>query len=298
MTHPHSRTVLFAPGVSLRMMGKALAGSADAVVLDVEDSVPSADKPAARVNIAEALAQAELGSTQVRTVRINHEDGWEAADLDLVRGLLDARSIHGVMLPKVSNAGEVDSFIAALGRDAEVWAVATETPEGVVELTAIAAHPAVVALCWGPEDLSVLMGSFGAREPDGRLRPVYEWVRWQALIAARAADIQALDTVFVDIGDTERLEAESLEAARAGFSGKMAIHPGQLPIIEQAFRPPADIVDWSRRLLAQREASGLGAFTFDGKMVDQPHFKLAARMIEREEAWASDAPTSQKDAVT
>jgi citrate lyase subunit beta/citryl-CoA lyase len=274
-------TVLFAPGVSVHRMVKAMQGDADVVVLDLEDSVPEKDKAQARLNLAEALAVAGERVGQTRTIRINHEGGWYEPDLAVLREHFDTGAVQGVMLPKVSSTAELDSFVAESGRSIPVWAVATETPDGVTNLVAVAAHPSVVALCWGPEDLSVLMGSFGARELDGRLRPVYDWVRWQALIAARAAGIEAFDTVFVDIGAPDQLEREALEAAQAGFTGKMAIHPDQLPIIAGAFRAPDDLIDWSRRLLAERESNGLGAFAFDGKMVDQPHFKLAARVIER-----------------
>lgn len=278
-------------------MMKALAGRADVVVLDLEDSVPEAEKPVARTQVVEALTSAGPRASQVRIVRVNHEGGWDAADLVLVRQLHDAGAIQGVMLPKVSAAAEVESFIAETQREVRVWAVATETPEGVTQLVDICAHRAVVALCWGPEDLSVLMGSFGARDNSGRMRPLYEWVRWQALVAARAAGVEAIDTVFVDIGSPEKLAQEALEAAEAGFGGKMAIHPAQLPIIEDAFRAPAELVDWSRRLLAERAATGLGAFAFDGKMVDQPHFKLATRILERESAWdfAELAETGETD---
>lgn len=257
-------------------------GPADAVVLDLEDSVPPYDKPAARENLTKVATAAARTILQSRIVRVNNEGEWDSADVDAVRMLLEGGHIHGVMIPKVSSAAQVDSFITAVGTEVSIWAVATETPEGVVNLVEIAQHPSVDVLCWGPEDLGVLMGSFGARDEGGRLRPVYEWVRWQALIAARAAGIEALDTVFVDYNDADGLAREAKEAADAGFSGKMAIHPAQLPIIEAAFTPPRDLVDWSTRLLAERDATGLGAFAFDGKMVDQPHFKLAARVLERE----------------
>lgn len=276
------RTAIFAPGVSERMMAKALGGPADAVVLDLEDSVPVRDKPEARRNVVAVLAAAPPAAAQSRIVRVNNEGEWDVSDVEVIRALLESGRIQGVMIPKVSSAAQVDSFITAVGRDVPVWAVATETPEGVVSLVEIAQHPAVQVLCWGPEDLAVLMGSFGARDDTGRLRPVYEWVRWQTLVAARAAGIEALDTVFVDYNDSDGLAREAKEAADAGFSGKMAIHPAQLPVIEAAFSPPRHLVEWSVRLLAEREATGLGAFTFDGKMVDQPHFKLAARVLERE----------------
>jgi citrate lyase subunit beta/citryl-CoA lyase len=298
LTAARTSTVLFAPGVSVHKMVKAMRGDADVVVLDLEDSVPENDKAQARLNLVEALVAAGERPGQVRTIRINNEGSWYQPDLDVLVEQFDSGAVQGVMLPKVSSIDELDSFVEAVGRQIPVWAVATETPEGVTNLVAIAAHASVAALCWGPEDLSVLMGSFGAREANGRLRPVYEWVRWQSLIAARAAGIEVFDTVFVDIGSPDQLETEALEAAEAGFTGKMAIHPGQLPIIEKAFRAPEDLIDWSRRLLAEREATGLGAFAFDGKMVDQPHFKLAARVIDRENRLASAGAQHDKEAVT
>lgn len=218
-----------------------------------------------------------------RVLRINHlRDWWDADDIEFVKILRAESLIDAVMIPKTERASDIDDFIAAVGAHVPVWAVATETPASIEHLYAIAAHRDTVALCWGPDDLAVLMGSFSPREVSGSLRPVYEWVRWQALIAARAAGIEVFDAVFVNIDDLDGLRRECLEAAGAGFSGKIAIHPAQLRVIEEAFRPPATLIDWSTRLLAAQAESGAGAFKFDGQMVDQPHFKAARRLLDAE----------------
>jgi citrate lyase subunit beta / citryl-CoA lyase len=286
----HCRTALFAPGDSSRKLHKAFGLPTDAVVLDLEDSVIPEARATARDCIAEVLADdVSTSGDRLRVVRVNHPAaGWDPDDVALVRALLSRDQVDAVMIPKAESAADLDSFVDAVGRRVPLWPVATETPLAVTRLEEMAAHPDSSVMCWGPEDLSVLLGSFSTREDDGRLRPVFESIRWRALVAARAAGIEILDTVFVDVTDTDRLRAESREAAAAGFTGKMAIHPDQLPVIADAFAPSAELLDRSRRLLELRAGSPTGAFAFEGQMVDEPHFKLARRLLEAH----SDGSTS------
>lgn len=273
------RSVLFAPGDDGRKLAKALASAADVVVLDLEDSVAPGDKGAARERVAAALAAA--GPHVERVLRVNRSGpGWDPGDARLAATLVGDGRLDGVMLPKVESAGDLDAFLAVVGSDVALWPVATETAAGVLALPAIAAHPAVTAICWGAEDLSVAMGAWGSRLTDGTLTPAFLWVRHQTLFAAKAAGVDVIDTIHAEIDDDDGLRREAAAAAAAGFSGKLALHPRQVDVIHQAFRPPQALLDRAGRLLAARdEQRGAGTFRFEGQMVDQPHFLLAEQLV-------------------
>ena len=276
------RSILFTPGDSDRKLAKALASAADVVVLDLEDSVAADGKSAARDRVAAATAETG-GEAVERVLRVNRASGgWDAADAALTASLLAAGRIEGAMLPKVESPDDLDAFLRMVGVDVALWPVATETAAGVVGLAGIARHPMVTAICWGAEDLSVAIGAWGPRLSDGTLKPAFQMVRGQALFAAKAAGVDVFDTVYVDINDDEGLRREAREAAEVGFTGKMALHPRQVEVIHQAFRPPRELVERAERLLAaQREQTGRGTFCFEGQMVDQPHFSLAERLLRQ-----------------
>lgn len=293
------RSVLFTPGDSERKLAKALTSAADVVVLDLEDSVVAGDKASARDLIAAATADAGAGTVE-RVLRVNRAPGgWDADDAALTASLVAAGRLEGAMLPKVESPDDLDAFLRMVGADVPLWPVATETPAGVVGLVGIAAHPGVTAICWGAEDLSVAVGAWGPRLPDGTLKPVFEMVRGQALFAAKAAGVDVLDTVYVDIDDDDGLQREARDAAEIGFTGKMALHPRQVDVIHTAFRPPPELVERAERLLAaRREQPGLGTFRFEGQMVDQPHFSLAERILQQaaEHESASTDPAGKEPA--
>jgi citrate lyase subunit beta/citryl-CoA lyase len=291
-TAPPRRSVHFVPGGNDKFLAKALASAADTVVFDLEDSVPLDRKDAARAAVANWLGSIgdELAGIEPM-VRINALDTpfWRA-DVDAVV----AAGACSLMVPKISSAAELDDLDDALGThdpDGAVtcFPVATETARAVFHLPEIGAHRRVDGICWGAEDLSAVVGSTANRGDDGRLLPLYETVRHWCLLGARAAGVQAVDSVYTDLRDLDGLRRECAEAAMMGFDGKLTIHPDQIDIVNAAFTPAAAAVDEARELLAAFEASqaaGRLAFTFRGQMVDAPHLARARRLIARADATA------------
>lgn len=286
------RSLLFVPGDSERKQAKALTAGADALILDLEDSVAEAQLPAARKRVSEFLGAHPAPSRQAQLwVRLN---GLASGNLieDLV-AVIGARP-DGVMLPKVSSArevAEVGHYLTALevreGIEAgstRILVIATETPAALLalgEYTATGDRARLVGLTWGMEDLSAALGALGKTEPDGSLTPVMELARSLCLITAAAATVQAIDGVHADFRDRPGLEREVARARRDGFTAKLAIHPDQVPIINAAFSPTAAEVDRARRIVAAFEgAPGAGVTSLDGQMLDRPHLVLARRVLK------------------
>ncbi|WP_308068008.1 CoA ester lyase [Microbacterium sp. MEC084] len=269
--------ILFCPGDRPDRFGKA-AERADAVVLDLEDAVAPEAKQAARAAVvASALDPART------IVRVNDaRSGLLADDLAAVR-----RSPYRVvMLAKTEGADDVD----ALG-DLDVVALC-ETAAGVVNAAAIAAHPRVVALMWGAEDLVASLGGTSSRDRAGAYRAVALHARSTVLLAAGAAGKTAIDAVHLDIADVDGCRAEAEDAAASGFGAKAAIHPSHVAPIREAFAPSDDEIAWARDLLAEaRLAEGRGVFRFRGRMVDEPVLRHARAILAREARGAtSPAP--------
>lgn len=276
------RSVLFTPGDDEHKIAKALASSADAVVLDLEDAVAAPAKDAARALVMAALTPGGRPAGEL-VLRVNRADrGWDGDDARLAAALSTEGRLDGVMLPKVESADDLDTFLTMVGATVPLWPVATETAAGVQNLAVIAGHPAVTVICWGAEDLSAAIGAWGARLPDGSLQPAFQWVRSRVLFAAKAAGVDVLDTVYVDLDDDDGLRREAGEAAAMGFTGKMALHPRQAAVIQDAFRPPRELVERAERLLAARAAQpGVGTIRFEGQMVDEPHVRLAEQILQQ-----------------
>lgn len=284
------RSVHFVPGGQRKLLDRALATRADALVLDLEDATAPERKAEARALTADWLASVDFGD-HARIVRINPLEGPLAAD-DLEACLPCPPEL--LMIPKVRGADELVELAAKLdaleakfghARGAIGFLpLATETPEGLLHIAEIAAAPRVAAISWGAEDLSAALGSRGNRGPDGAYLEVFRYARWQTLLAARAAGVQAIDGVFTDYRNDAGLRAETDEAARAGFDGKLTIHPAQIDPVNAAFTPSAEEVDRARRLLAAFEselAAGRSVFSFEGQMVDAPHRAQARRILQQ-----------------
>ncbi len=282
------RCAHFVPGASEKMLGKALATNADALVLDLEDAVTPENKDSARVEICRWLADVDFGR-QERMVRINPLDTpWFRADVEATM----VNPPDSYLIPKLHGPGEVrliDRIITDLERQyghpiggVQLVVLATETAAGLLATGDIPCVPRVDAVTWGAEDLSAALGAKRNRDDDGRYLPIFEHARTMCRLSAAAAGVQALDTVFTDVTDPDGLRRDCRESAAIGYTGKISIHPSQIDVINEEFTPSAaDIAD-ARELLAELEvqrAAGKMAFRFRGKMVDVPHFTQAQRIL-------------------
>ncbi len=285
------RSLLFVPGDSERKQSKALEAGADALILDLEDSVAEAQLPAARGRVGELLrAQPTSHRTSQLWVRLNSLASGKLVD-DLV-AVIGGRP-DGVVLPKVSSVrevAEVGHYLAALEAreglpavSTRILVIATETPAALLalgEYTPASAGERLAGLTWGMEDLSAALGVLGKTEADGSLTPVLELARSLCLITAAAAGVQAVDGVQANFRDGQGLERDVARARRDGFTAKLAIHPDQVPLINAAFSPTAAEVDRARRIVAAFEAApGAGVTSLDGQMLDRPHLLLAQRVL-------------------
>ena len=286
------RCAHFVPGGNERMLAVALGLAADALVLDLEDSVAPEGKEQARETVAQWLRDVDFGA-QERVVRVNPlATPWGRRDLEATL----PSPPDAYLIPKVSDAAELhelDLLLNAGERDyghpegsLQLLVLATETPRGLLQIADLADCPRVAALTWGAEDLSAAIGSRRNRDETGEYLEVFRYARLMTLLAATAAGVQPLDTVYVDFRDLEGLRRECRAAAALGFTGKMSIHPSQVDVILEAFAPSAEELEESRALVDAFEAqrgSGRSAFRFRGQMVDVPHITRARHILESAE---------------
>jgi citrate lyase subunit beta/citryl-CoA lyase len=270
------RSLLFVPGDRPERFPKAVASGADALILDLEDSVAPEKKPEARAAVAAWLA--DRGDVPC-FVRVNPLDGGEVrADLEAV---LRARP-DGVVLPKAEGAASVRALVA-LGVSVPILPIATETPAAVFELGTyreVGEH--LAGLTWGAEDLPAAIGAATSRNADGGYTAPYEMVRGLTLFGAHAAGVAAIETVYPNIADTEGLAAYVARGQRDGFTGMMAIHPAQVAAINAGFTPgEAEIAHARAVVQAFADNPGAGALKLDGKMIDLPHLRQARAVLAR-----------------
>ena len=279
------RSVLFSPGDRPELMRKAPAAGADTVVFDLEDAVAPARKSEARAAVADVLTDAAFDPDAEVCVRVDADAATAADDLDAV--LDDDPRLDSVMVPKAASAAgirEVAELVAARGADLPLVALC-ESARGVLAADEIAAVPAVDAVAFGAEDLAADIGA--ARTGSGE---EVSHARQRVVLAAAAADVDAIDTVFTDIEATDRLAEETATAAQLGYDGKMAIHPAQVEVINEAFTPDAEEVEWAEKVLAAREtADDRGVVRVDDEMIDAPLVARAERIVERYRAAGGDA---------
>ncbi|WP_434734612.1 CoA ester lyase (plasmid) [Rhizobium sp. YTUHZ044] len=271
------RSLLFVPGDRPERFEKALASGADAVILDLEDSVAPANKPKARETVHE-FAHRYAGET-VLLIRVNPLTSPEfEADLAALNGLHP----FAIMLPKAEGAVSVGKLAASLTPAVPVLPIATETPSAIFEIGSYRDVSAkLCGLTWGAEDLPAAIGAATARRTDGRYTPPYELARSLTLFAAHAAAVPAIETVYPDLRDLNGLRAYASRGRRDGFSGMMAIHPSQVETINHAFTPDAAEVAWAEKVAAAFAARpDAGVIQLDGRMLDLPHLKLALRILE------------------
>ncbi len=280
------RTLLFVPADSERKLVKAVAAGSDALAIDLEDAVLPARKAVGREMLIEFAktynAESELW------VRVNDLTSGE-----LLRDLACVVKVapKGILLPKIRDRQDVEtvqnylsmaeSMAGLVEGSIKILAIATETPQIIMNMPGLAAKrpERVVGLIWGAEDLSSAIGAGDPRQADGAWRPAYHQVRNQCLFAAHAMEVAVMDTVFVDFRDPEGCRKSAEMARYDGFTGKIAIHPDQIPIINEAFTPTATEIAFAQRVVAAFE-SGAGSVSIDGKMFDVPHLKAARRMLD------------------
>ena len=286
--HRLRRSLHFVPGGNERMFEKALGLNADGLILDLEDSVAVDNKQAARDAVVRWLQEPEFNGKE-RLVRINPQDTpWGREDLEAI---VAARP-DCLVLPKVATRASVDaidqlvsSVAAESGSDAaaiSLLLIGTEVPEAVFELPAMAGNKRVSGLTWGAEDLAATLGAHAKRDAEGNYLDVFRFVRSSCLLAASAAEVQAIDAVYVDFKDMKGLRKECLDAAMMGFAGKLTIHPDQIDVVNEAFTPSDEVVSAANELLAafaESEAEGKLAFAFRGSMVDEAHLKRARKVL-------------------
>ena len=283
------RCFLFVPADSERKLAKASGLAADALILDLEDSVNQENLPKAREMAREALA-ASRGTTrrQQLWVRINPLD-TEFSLPDLAAVMPGAPD--GIILPKTYSAAEaikLDHMLSALETREDIplgatkiLAVATETARSLFTLESfIGASPRVYGMTWGAEDLAAALGAFTNRAPDGAYEDVYRLARTLCLAACKAGEMEPVDSVYPNFRDLEGLYEEALQGRKTGFTGKVAIHPDQVDVINRAFAPTEDEIAFAKRVIAAfDEVGGSGTVGLDGKMIDMPHLKQARTVL-------------------
>lgn len=275
------RSYLFVPGDNERKFVKALATEADAIILDLEDSVALDAKPAARKLVLELLRGDRTKPLHVRVNALG--TGLTLDDLSVA---MPGRP-DGLVLPKAEGATSINDFhrlimAVAPGDDTTpVIAIATETTQAMFALGGYAgAHPRLAGLTWGMEDLATALGASSNRNDEGEPAPPYALARTQCLIAARAAGAEPIDAVYSNFRDLAGLGRQCREAARDGFTAKMCIHPDQIGPINAAFTPSPEALARAR-CIVDAFASGTGVASLDGEMLDLPHLKAAQALLAR-----------------
>jgi citrate lyase subunit beta/citryl-CoA lyase len=272
------RSLLFVPGDRPDRMEKALAAGADALILDLEDSVAAEARPEARRAVAAFLA---AHPSEHLWVRINPLDGAECErDLDAV---LVGRP-DGIVLPKAEGGGSVGELARRLtergNATAQILAIATETPAAIFALGSYGGAKRLAGLTWGAEDLPAAIGAATSREADGRFTAPYELARSLCLFGAAAAGVRAIETVYPAFRDLDGLAAYAGRGRRDGFTGMMAIHPNQVPVINAAFTPSEAEIARARAIVDAFAANpGAGALSLAGRMIDRPHLIQAQRIL-------------------
>ena len=264
MSRPVPRSYLFVPGNRPERFDKAVAAGADAVIIDLEDAVPVAEKSQARAALA-AWASAE----RPVIVRINGADTTDfAADLDACR----TGGIAGVMLPKSESVDQIAHLAQRVGRDKYVIAL-VETARGLHDAVTLARAPQVSRLAFGSIDFQLDLGIQGERDE-------LLCFRSHLVLASRLAGLQApIDGVTTALDDAERLRDDAGYARRLGFGAKLCIHPRQVAVVHECFGPSPEELAWARRVVAAAEAAKGAAVALDGKMIDRPVILKAQEIL-------------------
>ena len=270
------RSWLFVPADSERKITKALETDADAIIFDLEDSVAPAMKPVARDLLKSLLKRSGGPEWWVRVNPLG--SAFIRDDLELI-GIAD---IHGLVLPKAETGADVTELAHRTG-NIPIHAIVTETPASLFGLLSYRQpNSPLAAMSWGAEDLSAALGASSKYNGDGDLAFTYRLARSLCLAGAVAAGVQPVDAVFADFRDGKGLRDEAEAARREGFTGKLAIHPAQVAVINAAFTPSAEDVSHADEIVAAFDAQpDAGVLSVGGKMVDRPHLVQAERVLKR-----------------
>ncbi|HXC53790.1 MAG TPA: CoA ester lyase [Rhizomicrobium sp.] len=277
------RALLFVPADSEKKLAKARSSPADALILDLEDSVAAENRVRARGLAREFLKDKNRQAVWVRINPVGSPDF--VADMEAVVAAAPA----GLVVPKPDGPQDLltlDAHLLTLEtqaglpqRSIQLLPVATETPTAVLSLRDYRSPPPrLAAMSWGAEDLSAALGAATNRDAAGEFLFVHKMVRAMVLIAAKAAGVDAIETLHADFRDTAGLERAARLAQREGFSGMLAIHPDQVGPINAAFTPSAADIAHARKVVTAF-ATGAGVASLDGKMLDQPHLKQARHVL-------------------
>jgi citrate lyase subunit beta / citryl-CoA lyase len=291
------RSLLFVPGDDEKKLKKGLESETDVLLLDLEDSVAPSRKSAAREITRDFIASARMLARRPRLfVRINaHSTGLSVADLDCIM----VAGPDGILLPKSESGSDVNLLSARLAvREAEnnledgqtrIIAIATETARSIFHMGTYAGiSPRLSGLTWGAEDLSADLGAETNRLERGQYTDPYRLARAMCLFAASSAQTAAIDTVYTNFRDSDKLQVESEAARRDGFTGKLAIHPAQVPVINAVFTPTAEAVARAQKIIDFFAANpDAGVVGIDGEMVDRPHIRRAERILQAAKAAAA-----------
>lgn len=285
------RSLLFVPADAGAKLDKAMTSGADAVIIDLEDSISPERKPAAR-EAARDYLKAHTGKAERPRlfVRINGLDtGMTDADLEaIVPGKPDA-----VLFPKAEGGASVIHLDAKLTAQEAIAGVAEGSIKILAQNVESAAglflagtfkdvSPRLIGMTWGPEDLSAELGAESNRDDKGFLTEPYRFARSVCLFGAAAAKLPAIETVYVDFRNSDGLRQDTIEARRDGFTGRLAIHPAQVPVINEVFTPTAEQIEKAKAIIAAFAANpGAGAIGIDGKMFDRPHLIRAQALLAR-----------------
>src|SRR5690242_19881062 len=271
----HPRSWLFVPADSEKKVTKALDGEADAIIFDLEDSVAPAQKQAAREILKNLPSRSGGPQWWVRINPIGSE--FHKDDLQVI----GVGAIHGIVLPKAESGADVTRLAHRTG-SIPIHAIVTETAASLFGLLSYSDPKSpLAAMSWGAEDLSAALGASSKYDADGQLSFTYKLARSLCLAGAVAAGVQPVDGVFADFRDEDGLRSEAEGARREGFTGKLAIHPAQVPVINAAFTPSAADIRDAEEIVAAFEAHpDAGVLSVGGKMVDRPHLLQARRVLE------------------
>ena len=275
------RTVLFSPGDRPELLWKAPESGADVIVFDLEDAVAPGKKAAGRDAVRDVVT--EIDPDAELCVRVNRISEGGGDDVAAVFGGSEETGVDSVMLPKVASAGAVEELATVLaehGRQLPVLAL-LETASGVLHAGPVARADATDAVLLGAEDLAADIGATRTGEGTEILH-----AREQVVLAAGGAGVDAIDTLYTDYEDTEGLAEDARFGRDLGFDGKMVIHPGQVPVVNDAFTPDETDVEWARTVLAARDDAGddVGVFSVEGEMIDAPLIAQAEDIVSRYQA--------------
>jgi citrate lyase subunit beta / citryl-CoA lyase len=283
------RSLLFVPGDDEKKLAKGLLSGADVLLLDLEDSVALSRKAAARDITSNFIAQSKNNAARpLLYVRVNaHSSGMTVDDIDAVMRC----GPDGIILPKSESGDDVALLSARLAvREAEnglgngqtqILAIATETARSLFHMGSYnGISQRLNGLTWGAEDLSADLGAETNRLTSGHYTDPYRLARSMCLFAASAAEVAAIDTVYTNFQDLDGLRVETEAARRDGFSGKLAIHPAQISIINEVFTPTADAIARANKIIDYFKANpDAGVVGIDGEMIDRPHVRRAERIL-------------------